>query len=160
MELESEYPLLGASQPDGPPKIKLTELITALTGLVSVILARGQTDRVRFWGIIAVGLAIALVGVYRPLFAVVRALVQRRHNDRATHKHMPEFRRFAREAGRFLNSDIARNDALGGILHGVQSRLSGQPHHTLFTVLTRIPQLDIFLDRWICFNKRIQKDNL
>jgi hypothetical protein len=158
-QLDAGYPLLVAPQPEAAPRIKITELITALTGLVSVILARGQTDKARFWAIISAGVAITLVGVYRPLFATIRALVQRRHDDRVVRLHLQEFRRITREAGKFIHSDIARTDTLGGMLHGVQSRLSTQPQHSLFTMLARIPDANIFLDRWLCFNKRVQNDN-
>ena len=157
-QLDAGYRQFAGSQPEAAPKIKITELITALTGLVSVILARGQTERARFWAIIAVGFAIALVGIYRPLIAYIRQLAQWRHDDRVVRKHMPEFRRMTREAGRFIHSDIARPDTLGGILHEVQSRLSSQPHHALLTRLTGIPNQNIFIDRWLCFNRRVQKD--
>lgn len=156
---DTGYPFLAVPQPEAPPRIKITELITTLTGLLSVILARGQADRTRFWGIIGAGVAIALVGVYRPLFVYLSGLAQGWHDLRVVRKHLQEFRRISREAGKFIHSDIARYDTLGGMLHGVQSRLSNQPQHSLFTMLAKVPDPNIFIDRWLCFNKRAQKDN-
>jgi hypothetical protein len=146
--------------PQPEPKVRITELISLLTPIVSLVLARGQTDRVRFWGIVGAGILIALIGTYRPVSAVLRRFARRRHDSAVARNYGQEFRRFTREAGNFLDSNISRADSLSAILNQISQRLSSQPQNSLLLALSRIPNTEIFRDRWYSFNARIQADKL
>jgi hypothetical protein len=148
----------GTLQAEPAPKMKITELISSLTALVSLLLAHGQVDRTRFWGIIGAGVLIGFVGAYRPLFAAVRRLRTRLHDNGVVHRHQPEFRRVAREAGTFLDTNRSRTDTLAAILNQVSQRQGQQ--NSLVIALSQIPNSEIFRDRWHSFNVRIQHDKL
>jgi len=153
-----EYPLVTVTrQPEPAPKIKITELLSIFTPLATLVLARGQVGT-RFWGIVGVGVLVAFIGTYRPLFVGAQRLRQRLHDNGVAHKHQPELRRVAREAGSFLDNNISKTDTLAAMLNQVSQRQG--PQNSLIIALSRIPSTEIFRDRWHSFNTRIQRDNL
>ncbi len=160
-QLDADDPFGTVTQPTSAPgpKVQITELLKVFAPLLALVLAWSQTDRARFWGILSLGALITLIGIYRPLFAMLRRLAQRRHNERVAREYRQEFRRIAREAGNFVDSNISRPDTLAAILNQVNRRLSS-PHNVLLVALSRVPQTQIFMDRWCCFNIWIQKDKL
>jgi hypothetical protein len=142
------------------PKSQIWDMLRVFAAFATMFLARGQTDRARFWGIFGVGALIALIALYRPAFAALQRIWRRLHDNRVVRKRQQEFRRITREAGSFMDSNISSSDTLAALLNQVNQRLSGQSQNALVIAIGRIPQTQIFMDRWYCFNTRIQNDKL
>jgi hypothetical protein len=157
----SEYPLVMGTQPaQSAPKSPVWDVLRVFGVFATMYLARGQTDRTRFWAIVAVAVLILLVGYYRLVFAAWQWFALRRHDRGVALKYGQEFRRLTLDAGHFVTPDPAYNDTLAAALGNVNQRLSSQPNNPLFMTLARIPQMQIFMDRWGTFNARIQRDSL
>jgi hypothetical protein len=157
-DFDSPHQMIG--QPEVSSKTRLTELLSLLIALVSLVVARGQTERSRFWGLLGAGLVIALIGIYRPLLSEIRSLRTKAHNNGVVQKHRQEFRRISREAGTLLDTSSSRSDSLTSLLQQVSQRQQGQSNNLLVVALSRVPSAALFHDRWYFINERIQHDNL
>jgi hypothetical protein len=146
------------SQP--APKSQIWEILRVFSAFATMYLARGQTDRLRFWGIFGVGALILAAGYYHQVFAAWQKFALRRHDKGVARKYGQEFRRITLDAAQFVDPDPAYNDTLAAALNNVRQRLSSQPNNPLFMALNRIPPMQIFMDRWCTFNIRIQRDRL
>ena len=115
------------SQP--APKSQIWEMLRVFAAFLTIVLARGQTDRARFWGILGVGALMLVLGLYHPVFATLQRFAVRRHDKGIARKYGQEFRRIARDAGQFVNPDPSYSDTLAAALNNVSQRLSSQPQH-------------------------------
>ena len=127
----------------------LIAVVGLLVTLISVILAQFQKQQTRYWALMGVGALTILVGLYRPLFAGVRALWHKAQNARVVRRNKRELRRFSKEAGVYFDVSISRNDTLQGLLHEVGQRQAS------FVLAAKIPPAEIFHTHWHYLNTQI-----
>lgn len=150
---EMETPYLNIqSHSESPPKPRLTEILTLVVAILSLVLAHIQTQRARFWALLGVGLVTALASVYRLVLESLRALRISCRNRRATRRNSKELVRFSREAGLFFDPSLSRTDTLQGILRDLSTR------HTDLVILSRIPNPGIFHEHWYYLDARIRQN--
>lgn len=108
-------------QGEEPPKKPtpfdlLTKLIIPGLALAAVIVAQLQQQQRMVWALVAVFFASLAFYLYSPVRDVVTRGVNRVRDDRATTRALPEFRRFVRTFGEFVDLPTHRIDTLDALV--------------------------------------------
>lgn len=116
----------GPPPEERPPKPTtfdvLTKLVVPVLAFVAVVVAQIQQQRLFYWVLLGVLLLSLAMGFYPSVKPLARERIEDWQDGRAAKRAFPEFKRFLRRFGEFVDSPHPRNDTLHAILIETFSR--------------------------------------
>ena len=136
-------------QPPKPTTFEiLTKLILPALGLVALIIAQLQQQRTLLWALLAFVL-LSLATAFLP--SKIRHRVRERRDERVARRAFPEFKRFLRQFGEFV--DYGRSDCL----HEIAFRELCQNRSDVFDRLRIVP-VHLFNGFWWYLRARNERE--
>lgn len=144
-------PYLGQREEHKPSTFDyVTRLLIPLSALLVAILGLVRKPSPVLWFVLAFALLILVIGIFPVLSARIRKWTDRAKDRRAARKAFPEFRKFVRRFGEFVNT--SSNNTLHSIIEHEASKAPGQ------TVATpEIPNIGLWNAFWYHLAQRVQR---